>query len=178
MKQNKYSNLATYDSYKRNQKLFILGVTASLLIIFGAIIYRWWLINQRYNSIKSIQLTVNSGPVAPEFQFSKSLTITATGCTFQVVSNNIADNQNCNLAESGFKKIIDSYFQNNVQDSIAANNSAGDQNLIGGPQKKIIITKSDGTSAQTTVSADFVKNIQPFLNTVSTNVSQYSLLNY
>ncbi len=179
MNKSRYSNLQTYDNYKRNKRITIIAVVLIALLVVGLILYSIYSNKTKYSSISSIEFSTSTGPVAPEFQSTKTLTLQNNGCSI-VVSGSVNQNgsQPCSLTKSGYQNIVDSYYKNDVQGSINANNSAGQPELLGGQTRTITIKKSDGSVLQTKVTVELIKNIQPFLETVSQNVAQYSSIGF
>ncbi len=145
-----------------------------ILLVGGFLIYKYWQKQNYYTSIKSFVFTSYTGPVAPPYQSTKTLTLTADSCTYSVVTSSTTINSNCSLTSADFYKLVNLYYSSNVGTKMTYNNNAQNKTLIGGPTRKMTVNFSDGTSTTTVVSADFLTNAKNFISSVSSYVSQFN----
>ena len=149
-----------------------------ILLVAGFLIYKYWQKQNYYQSIQSFVFTSGTGPVSPEFQNTKTLTLTANGCTYTVTTSSGSNNQTCTLSTSNYDKLVNLYYTSDVGTKISYNNNASNKTLLGGPTKKFTVNFSDGSSSSTIITTDFKTNAQSFFDSVNGYVSQFSELGY
>jgi hypothetical protein len=149
-----------------------------IVLVGGFLIYKYWQKQNYYSSIQSFVFSSYTGPVSPEFQSTKTLTLTANSCTYVVVNNSGTNTQNCDLSKQDFYKLVNLYYASDVGTKISYNNNASSKPLIGGPTKKVTVNFADGSSSSTIVSTDFLTNAQNFLSNVASYVAQFKSLGF
>lgn len=149
-----------------------------ILLVGGFLIYKYWQKQNYYASIKSFVFTSSTGPVSPEFQSTKTITLTVDSCTYAVTDNSGTTNQKCSITKTDFDSLVDLYYTSGVGTKIGYNNNATNKTLIGGATKIITINFADGTTTTTTLTTDFKTNTQNFINTVNNYVSQFKELSF
>lgn len=145
-----------------------------ILLVSGFLIYKYWQKQNYYNSIKSFVFTSTTGQVSPQYQSTKTLTLTADSCTYSVATINSTINSNCSLTSADFYKLVNLYYSTNVGTKMTYNNNAQNKTLIGGSTRKMTVNFADGTSTTTVVSTDFLTNAKSFISSVSNYISQFN----
>lgn len=156
--------------------LFIFFFVVILLVI-GVLIYHYMLKVKHYGQIESFVFISNTGPVAPELQSQKTLAITPNSCTYTVVTLKETDTTSCNMNQTTYNTIVDSYFNDDVTAAISAANSTN-QNLLGGAEKKLIVNQTNGTVLRSPINETFKTDASSFMNTVTKYVPQMSEMQY
>lgn len=119
--------------------------------------------------LKSLEITLNSGPVSPDNGYTIDLTLTKDSCVFKKETIAIAGanntTQNCQLNTDNFDEIQKAINSYGIIDKIQENSSSK-PSLIGGKQLTITITLQDGTQFSTKGSTELINSIGPFLDQV------------
>ncbi len=161
-----------------NTKL-IVGVIALVLIVATVFLTAH---SSFSGKLQSVTISVNSGPVSPEFQETTTLELTESKCeitTVKTVSNDTTT-EPCNLQSGKFTDISKGIVTYGVVDKIVANNSKpiSQENQIGGPiggkTYFISIKLNNGTTYTTQSNASFTASIQPMLDNLGLYVDNFS----
>jgi|GEM_PF-1705259 len=150
----------------------IVAAVFLLLAIFLAI--------QRSYShkLKSISLTVSSGPVSPEYQQTQTVTLTKDSCkvsTTKTVTQQTTS-QDCQALGAKFEDIQKAASDYGLIDKIVANGTTKPQ-TIGGKEVSTTIQLQDGTQFTTQGSSEFIDELKPFLDQIGIYTPEIRQLN-
>jgi hypothetical protein len=152
---------------------FIIFLAASCYLI-----YKYWHKQNYYSSISSFVFTSWTGPVSPEYQVTRTLTLSSDGCTYTINTSKGAESQNCSISTPDFNKLVNFYYTDDIGTKISYNNNSQTKLPIGGQERKLTVNFSDGSSTSTMLSTDFKTNAQNFFNKVNDYVSQFKQLSF
>jgi hypothetical protein len=179
MASNKNNKKISYEQAKsRSFWPLFLFLVFIILIVGGWLIYKYWVKQNYYSSISSFVFTSSTGPVAPEYQSTKTLTITPNGCSYEIKNSTGTDTQNCTLSNSNYNKLVNLYYSSDIGTKISYNNNSASKQLVGGPVRKFTVNFANGSSSTTVLSTDFKSNAQNFFDNVSGYISQFNELNF
>ncbi len=156
------------------KKLATLGLTkpiALIVAIVGFVVILVLLTTTIHNSyshkLKSISFSVNTGPVSPESQQTKTLTITANSCAITILhtATNKTESTPCQLQPNALKNIDVSLVKYGLVDKIASN-ADHNASLLGGKTYHISVTLQDGSTLGTDVGMKFNTDNAPFFEDV------------
>lgn len=178
-KSTKKSSKISYSQAKdRSWWPLILFFFFIIVLLCSFLIYKYWQKQNYYTSIQSFVFTSSTGPVSPEFQNTKTLTLTANGCVYTETLSSGTTNKNCTLSTANFDKLVNLYYTADIGTKMSYNNNAQNKTLIGGPERKFTVNFSDGSSSTTVLSTDFKTNAQNFFSNIGSYVSQFSNLSF
>lgn len=150
----------------------IVGFVSFLVIMF---VY----IQTSYShKMKSLDIKISSGPVAPEYQKTQEIYLDKDGCTITTykVQANETKVDDCQIQSGKFKEIQKDISTYGVIDKIIANKSTQSNKLIGGKNYTITLTLNNGDTFSTQSNTDFTDSIQPLINNMNLYIPQFSTL--
>ncbi len=145
----------------------IKPIALMMAIVALDVILVFFIHNSYSHKLKSISFSVNAGPVSPEFQQTKTLTITANSCDIATVhtATNKTDSTPCQLQPNALKNINMSLVKYGLVDKIASN-ADHTPSLLGGKTYHISVTLQDGSTLSTDVGMKFNSDNAPFFEDV------------
>jgi len=153
----------------------IFAIVSFVFVLVGIFIY----VQKTYsNKVKSVKVSVNSGPVSPEFQQTQSILITKDSCTFTTVKtvSKQTTTDPCSVQAGKFEQIQQDISTYGVIDKIIANQKDSENDLLGGKKYSFQVTLKDGTTFSTEADNNFIQSIEPFLDNLNLYVPQFSRL--
>jgi len=170
-------NMTVQQTYDRAWWPLILLFFAVIVIVSIFLVWHYSKKSVQHSLISSFVFSANTGPVSPEFQSSKVLTISPTVCQYVVVVRAVSNTTNCTLSAMNFNAIIDSYYSNKIENAINTNNQ-NPSSLIGGPQNTMTVNPPSTSALTTKITQSFKTDAQLFFNTVAVYVPEFSNLNF
>lgn len=155
-----------------------VGIIVIISIVFGLVIIFSYIQNSYSTKVKSITVTSNSGPVAPEFQQTQSISISKNKCEFSTtkIQTNQTSTEECKILSNKFEAIQNDANSYNLIGKIVANENDSETDLLGGKKYSIIVELNDGTVLSTEFDNNFTQSIEPFLDNLNLYVPQFSRL--
>lgn len=175
---NKPQKISYDEAKKRSWWPLFLFLFFLIVLISGFVLYKFWQKQNYYSSISSFVFTSSTGPVAPPYQVTKTMTLTSSGCTYTVAASDGTVSNDCSLTTSDFNNLIKLYYSGDLGTKISYNNNAKNKTLLGGPQKSFTVNFADGSSSSTLFTGDFIINTKEFFAQVSNDVVQFKQLNF
>ncbi len=157
---------------KKPARLGLTKPVALIMAIVGFVVILVLLTTTIHNSyshnLKSISFSVNTGPVSPEFQQTKTLTITANSCDITILhtATNKTESTPCQLQPNALKNIDMSLVKYGMVDKIAFN-SDHNATMLGGKTYHISVTLQDGSTIGKDVGMNFNTDNAPFFEDVA-----------
>lgn len=148
-----------------------------IVAVGGFLIWRYSIRLAQYKSVKNFVFFSDNGPVTPVFQTDKTLTIGPDQCDYTVAVGTLSKTTHCTMNQQNFNKIVDSYVNNKIEAAMNTNNNRP-MILIGGPQKKLTVNQTNGSSIVTVVTQAFKTDAQPFFDTVAAYAPQINEMNF
>lgn len=155
---------------KPNSKHLIYGVLIFAFIILTVVLYSQRIFSHR---IESIVISVNSGPVSPEFQGTQKLLITPNSCQI-ILTKALSQGQteqNCSITPQEFANLETYAKDYGLVDKITSNKQ--NNSLLGSKSYSVEIKYKDGTTFSTEGGPVFYNSILPFIEKVQTYVPEF-----
>lgn len=161
----------TSHNYKSNINYLVYIILILSFSILTLVLYSQKVFSHK---IESIVVRVNTGPVSPEFQATRTLEISPNSCmitTTKTVSQEQTQ-QNCNLSAQEYTSIEEYAKQYDLADKIVSN-QAGNSGLLGSKEYYVQINYKDGTSISAQGGSNFYTGIQPFIGKLQTYIPEF-----
>jgi hypothetical protein len=157
---------------------YSIGIIVIISVVLGLVIIFSYIQNSYSTRVKSITVTSNSGPVAPEFQQTQSIFISKNKCEFSTtkIQTNQTSTEECKILPNKFEAIQNDANSYDLIGKIVANENDSETDLLGGKKYSIIVELNDGTVLSTEFDNNFTQSIEPFLDNLNLYVPQFSRL--
>ena len=151
----------------------IAAIVIFVALLVGIFVY---VQNTYSNKVKSIKVTVNSGPVSPEFQQTQSITITYKSCTFTTTKtvSKQTTSEACSITPSKFEQIQKDASSYDLVGKIITNQKDSETDLLGSKKYTFEVTLNDGSTFTTEADNNFIQSIEPFLSNMNLYVPAFS----
>lgn len=167
--------MATKQKSKLSPSIAVFVIVAAVFLLLAIFLA----VQRSYSyKLKSISLTVSSGPVSPEYQQTQTVTLTKDSCSVSTTKTAIQQTttQNCQALGVKFDDVQKAMSEYGLIDKILANSTAKPQ-TIGGKQLSITVQLQDGSQFTTQGSTEFIDEIKPFLDQVGIFTPEIRQLN-
>ncbi len=153
----------------------IIAIVSFVLLFAIGFIY----VQSTYsNKLKSLKVTISSGPVSPEYQQTQTIFISGNSCTLTItkLASKQTSTETCTVQAGKFEQLQKDAQSYGLIDKIISNQKDSGSDLLGGKKFTFEATLNDGTTFTTVADDNFIENIQPFINSLNLYVPQFSKL--